>query len=332
MGAAYGDPVPAPVPARRAVTARRAAAALAGLLLAVPVLAGCRRAPDTAVPATSPAVLPAGTSVHHLSVGGADRTYRVHRPATAPGGAPLPLVVVLHGGFGDGEQAEDSYGWDALSDAEHVLVVYPDGLHRAWNVGGGCCGRPGRAGVDDTGFVTAVVAAVRAAAPVDGRRLYATGISNGGMLTYRLACDTTLFAAVAPDSATLLGDCPAPAPVSVLAVHGTADRTVRYDGGPGTGVARIDGPPVPDVVARWRAVDRCAAPVTTTAGPVTTSAATCPDGRAVELITIAGAGHQWPGAVPRPLVQKALGLDPPSTALDATRTIWAFLAAHPRPA
>jgi len=276
--------------------------------------------------------LPTGSSVHTLTAGGLRRTYRVYRPASAPPSQALPLVVFLHGGFGDGAQAERSYGWDALAEREHLLVAYPDGVRKAWNVGGGCCGSPGRTGVDDVGFVSTVVAAVRGATPVDPRRIYATGISNGGMMSYRLACDTTLFAAIGPDSATQLGTCPHPAPVSVVHVHGTGDHTVRYGGGRGDGVAHIDGPAVPDVISAWRAADRCAAPATTTLDAVTTSTAACPDGRAVELITISGAGHQWPGSPPRTLVERALGLDAPSTALDATATIWAFLAAHPRPA
>ena len=64
---------------------------------------------------------------------------------------------------------------------------------------------------------------------------------------------------------------------------------------------------------------------------VTTSTANCPAGRTVELITIAGAGHQWPGAKPSVLAQKLLGTDPPSAALDATAVIWRFFAAHPKP-
>jgi polyhydroxybutyrate depolymerase len=184
--------------------------------------------------------------------------------------------------------------------------------------------------VDDVAYVEQVVADVGAALPVDPARTYATGISEGGMLSYRLACDTALFAAVGPDSATLLGPCPAPRPASVIHIHGTADTRIPYQGGEGKGVAHIDGPSVPSLNARWRGIDRCAAPAVTTAGTVTTSTATCPDGRAVELVTIAGAGHQWPGSAPRPLIQKLLGTDPPSTALNATQVIWQFFAAHPR--
>jgi polyhydroxybutyrate depolymerase len=236
--------------------------------------------------------------------------------------------VFLHGGFGSGAQAEQYYGWDAEADAHGFLVAYPDGYDHAWNVGGGCCGQPAAKDIDDVAFVSAMVSQIERQAPVDVSRVYATGISNGGMMDYRLACSTSLFRAIAPDSATELGSCANPARVSVLHIHGTADHNIPYDGGPGDGYAHIDGPAVPTVVATWRQIDGCSAPTSTTSGVVTTSIASCPAGRTVELITVAGAGHQWPGSPDRPLIQKALGLDTPSTALDATQVVWAFFAAH----
>jgi polyhydroxybutyrate depolymerase len=294
-------------------------------VLVVLGVAGCRGT-DSDRPDTSGSTA-GGSTTHTIVVDGHERSYRLYRPAGLT--SPAALVVMLHGGFGSGEQAEASYGWDRLADREHILVAYPDGLDRAWAVGGGCCGRPGNTGVDDTGFITALVAAVGQAVPVDPHRVFATGISNGGMLAYRLACDSTVFAAIGPDSATMLGPCPTARPVSVIHIHGTADQRVRYDGELGDGVGRIDGPPVPDVLAHWRQTDNCPQPTVTVDGLVTRSIAACPDGRSVELVTIDGAGHQWPGSVPKSLVERALGLDPPSTALDATEEIWRFFAAHP---
>jgi polyhydroxybutyrate depolymerase len=299
-----------------------------GALLAVTALSGCGGAgAHVAAPPAGP-VLPAGSSTHSIDVGGVSRTYLVYRPASLP--AKAPLVVMLHGGFGRASQAEKSYGWDAEADRGHFVVAYPDGLGRAWNTGGGCCGTPGRTNADDTGFITAMVAAIERQVPVDAARVYATGISNGGIMAYTLACHTAIFAAIGPDSATALGSCPAPHPLSVIHIHGTADQRIPYQGGEGSGVAHIDGPSVPSLNARWRDTDHCSGPVVRTAGAVTTSTASCPAGRAVELITIAGAGHQWPGAASRPLLQRLLGTDPPSTALNATQVIWQFFAAHPR--
>lgn len=291
---------------------------LVGLLLALAGLTGCARGRSVAT---------SGASVRTIRAGEIERTYRLYRPSGLTG--PAPLVVMLHGGFGTGEQAENAYGWDAEADAGHFLVAYPDGLDRAWNTGGGCCGRPARDNVDDVGFLTQVVADIGRDTPVDRGRVYATGISNGGIVAYTLACVTTVFAAIGPDSATELGDCPHPAPVSVIHLHGTGDHNIPYDGSPGHGVARIDGPPIPDLNARWRAIDHCAAPTITSVDPVTTSTAACPDGRAVELITVTGAGHQWPGSASTRLDGRIPGIDPPAPAPNATHEIWRFFATHP---
>jgi polyhydroxybutyrate depolymerase len=292
-------------------------------LLLVGTLAGCR----TTTP-TGTATVPVGSSTQTLTVDGRARTVHLYRPASLPDKAPL--VVFLHGGFGSGDQAERYYGWDARADAEHFVVAYPDGVNHAWAVGGGCCGTPADTGVNDVAFLVQVVTTISRQLPVDPDRVYATGISNGGLMAYRLACDTTVFAAIGPDSATLLGPCPTPAPLSVIHIHGTADRNIPYDGGRGDGYAHIDGPAVPALIGTWRTVDGCPVPTVTTANVVTTSLANCPDGRAVELITIAGAGHQWPGSPDRPVLQRLLGTDPPSPAVDATSVIWQFFAAHPR--
>lgn len=145
-----------------------------------------------------------------LSSGGQDRTYLVHVPAGLSGAAPL--VLMLHGGYGTGAQAERSYGWDALADQDHFVVAYPDGLDRAWNSGGGCCGKAARRDVDDVAFLTAVVADVEARVPVDPARVYAAGMSNGAMMAYRLACDSDVFAAIGPGPARSPRTRPAPRP------------------------------------------------------------------------------------------------------------------------
>lgn len=282
---------------------------------------------------------PVGSSAQRLTVDGLDRTYRVYRPANLPPDTPVPLVVMLHGLLGSGQQAENWYGWNAVADSAGFVMAYPDSRNRAWAVSPDCCGASARDGVDDTAFVAAVVESLSGLLSLDPSRIYVAGISNGGMLAYRLACDTSIFAAVLAVSTTMLGDCPAPEPISVLHIHGTADETIPYGGGPGRldGAGRdgvpdtVDGPAVPDLVRRWQQIDRCAAPRTSTEATVTTETATCPGGRAVTLITIAGAGHQWPGSRQR-AAGRLLGLDRPATELDATATGWQFFATHPRPA
>jgi polyhydroxybutyrate depolymerase len=272
-------------------------------LAALLVAAGC-----SASGSAAPQGFSEGSTVHTLGFGGLDRSYRVYIPDGVR--TPAPLVVMLHGGFGSAQQAERAYGWDQLADGAKFVVAYPDGIGRAWNTNGGCCGRPGREGIDDVGFINAVVDDIGRNVDVDRARTYATGISNGGMMSYALACNTDTFAAIGPDAATQLDACGAPRPTSVMHVHGTADQMVRYDGEPGVGVARIDGPPVPDVNAFWRNVDQCPPPTITTDGPLTTSTADRPDGRSVVLVTVDGGGHEWPPF--------------------ATQTLWQFFAAHPR--
>jgi polyhydroxybutyrate depolymerase len=238
---------------------------------------------------------------------------------------------MLHGGFGSGQQAERSYGWDALADKEGFVVAFPDGLNRAWNAGGGCCGKSAADGVDDVGFITAMISQIESNVAIDSKRIYAAGISNGGIMAYRLACETDLFAAIGPDSATMLGDCADARPISIIHVHGLADTRIPFAGGRREGVAHIDGPPVQSVIERWRATDSCGEASVTVSGEVATSVSSCAVGRSVELITIAGAGHQWPGAAKKPGVEALLRADPPSTALDATAVMWRFFAAHPKP-
>jgi polyhydroxybutyrate depolymerase len=273
-------------------------AALVGVLL---VLAGCSSWSDP------PAGFVTGTSLHHIQVGGLERSYRLYKPVGVPPSAPL--VVVMHGYSGSGRQVERDYQWDGLADSGKFLVAYPDGLGRAWNVDGEtCCGRSGRDGVDDVGFIKAAVADVAKNLGVDPARVYATGMSNGAIMAFTLACTTDLFAAIGPVAGTQLNACRTPHPTSVMHIHGTTDRLVPYGGGPGFSV--INGPSVPDVNAFWRNVDQCGTPAVTTSGPVTTSTAGCAQGRSVVLVTVAGGGHEWP-----PFASQAL---------------WQFFAAHSR--
>jgi len=299
---------------------------LATLFGIVLLIAACSSGP------TLPSGFVTGTSVHHINAGGHDRNYRLFKPANVS--ASAPLVVMLHGGFGTGTQAERSYHWDSEADAGHFLVAYPDGLMRAWNAGS-CCGEPQHTNADDVGFITAMVGAIGQQIPIDRARVYATGMSNGAMMALRLGCQTDTFAAIAPVAGTLETDCSGARPTSVLQIHGTADERVPYNGGPGKafssdGTARVDGPSVEAVNATWRGIDGCGQPNSTTAADVTTQTAGCADGRTVELISVKGAGHQWPGGEPSPIAQRIGNMPAPSTALSATATIWQFFAANHR--
>lgn len=313
-------------PRRPPPSRRRSAVAVAVATACAVLLAGCAGRQGVR---GAPADVQTGSTERSIVVDGVTRTWRTHVPGSLSRSRPVPLVVMLHGGFGSADQAESAYGWDAAADDAGFVVAYPDGLHRAWNAGT-CCGAPSKEGTDDVAFIEQVVRAEEAARPIDPTRVFATGMSNGAMMAERLACETTVFRAVAPVAGAQMVPCDRPAPISVLHIHGAADTRVPMDGSPGNGRGNVPAhPPIADTIAAWERVDGCEAPTTTVDGPVTTVSASCPADRAVELITVAGAGHQWPGSARRrPIAERALGIDPPSQALDATRVIWDFFAAR----
>jgi polyhydroxybutyrate depolymerase len=264
-----------------------------------------------------------------LPLGNEDRTYRVYRPSSLSWLNAVPLVVVLHGGFGSGLQAENDYHWDAEADAHGFIVAYPDGIDHSWNAGT-CCGPAVRQDVDDVRFLTTLIEHLRANQHVDPDRIYVTGMSNGAMMAYRLACESsTHIAAIGSVAGTLAAPCSGAPQTSVMEIHGADDAYVPLHGGISRGFDRTPRRAVSDVIAEWRAIDECEKNIISIEGPVATDTARCAGGRDVTLITVAGAGHQWPGSVaPTQAATMLFHLDPPSRALDATDVLWAFFARH----
>ncbi|WP_077686651.1 alpha/beta hydrolase family esterase [Tessaracoccus aquimaris] len=328
----------------------RRAPVFAVIVLVLALLSGCtwadRVGPSTAPPGTtspsavpsratpptsddpsstdapSSLTLPSGRSDHELTWDGTQRSFRTYRPAQVP--QPVQVVVVLHGGGGSAATAEAAYGWDRAADRHGFVVVYPESVGQAWNAGS-CCGRAQTVDVDDVGFVGAVVAELLGEQPLDPERVYLTGFSNGAMLSYRIACEAPgVFAAIAPVSGTQLVDCADAKQVSLLAIHGTSDPSVPYGGGPGSGVGNVDGPSAPDVNQFWRTVDDCSEPTDQQSGAITRSTAACPSGRTVELITIDGGAHHWPGSAS----SQGNPSNSASNELDATEEIWSFFVEH----
>jgi polyhydroxybutyrate depolymerase len=221
-----------------------------------------------------------------------------------------------------------------LAAAKGFIVVYPNGTGRfrsgllTWNAGG-CCGYAQRRRVDDVAFVRALLDTLEREYPIDHRRVYATGFSNGGMMSYQVACALSdRFAAVAPVSGELAMDCAPSRPVSVLIIHGTADQNLPYDGGVGPkALDKHDVKSVHYALDHWLRFDRCATTprVDSTAALVRRTFAPCAENTAVELYTIIGGGHAWPGGQ-----RMSPAADAPSEALNATRVVWEFFAAHPR--
>jgi polyhydroxybutyrate depolymerase len=278
--------------------------------------------------------LPSGDSRGELSFGGLQRSYLVH----APNGVDRPagLVINLHGAGANGGAQAAITNYGSAADALGFVVAYPDGIDQSWADGRGAS-TPDRQGIDDVGFLTALVDRLVRDYGIPPGRVFATGMSAGAFMATRLACDRAdVVAAIAPVAGTLGSGVPcAPSrPVSVLAFNGTADPVVPFAGGGmvGRGGAS-DILSAPVLVARWRDHDRCSsAPIEDelpSAGDGTSvrrySAAGCADGTNVVLLQVNGGGHTWPTgnfALPD------AGLT--TTATNASLASAQFFAAHGR--
>lgn len=284
-------------------------------LLAGAMLTGCATA--------------SGGTENKVTVDGRERSYLVYRPSHLSRRSPVPLVVVLHGGFGTGAQAEKVYGWDKEADAHGFVVAYPDGYSRSWNAGGICCGKAMKENLNDLQFVTNVIEHVSHAENIDPKRVYLTGISNGAALAYRYACEGSYpVAAIGSVAGSFSSGCAHPHMVSVMEIHGMDDQNIPFAGGVGAkGVSKVDWMPVQQTVNIFRNADHCAEPSVRKDGAVKAEVSQCEEGREVTLVTIDGAGHQWPGAKRySALAGILLPLDQPSEAFNATDTLWQFFS------
>ncbi|MGY4712908.1 alpha/beta hydrolase family esterase [Mycolicibacterium sp. CBM1] len=263
-----------------AVVIRRVTAFLVGLVLGGGVGAG---------PASA-SVDPPGV----LTFGTLQRTYIVH----VPPGPPNALVLNLHGAGQTGRDQQAVTGYDAVADQHGFVVAYPDGIDLSWADGRGAS-IPDRQGVDDVGFLAALIVRLSREFGIAPGRVFVTGMSAGAFMTTRLACARAdLVGAIAPVAGTLSSTvpCSPSRPVSVLAVHGNADPVVPYNGGPMVGRGGpSDVVAAPVMAERWRAADTCPAPVPN-AGPGITSliAVGCAGGAEVAFVSVEGGGHIWP--------------------------------------
>jgi polyhydroxybutyrate depolymerase len=264
-----------------------------------------------------------------------ERAYIVHVPPGA-GARPLPVVVNLHGGGGNAENQQRYSGMDRVADREHFLVVYPDGTGRlermlVWNAGT-CCGA---SVADDVGFIRAVIDDVAKRTPVDRKRVFATGMSNGAMMAYRLAAEASdVFSAIAPVAGAMSVTSFHPArPVSVMHIHSVDDPRALYAGGlgppfPMTNHREMHAAVEPQL-AKWIAFDGCRSTATVVkrlAGDGTTATkldyGPCTTGARVILWKLTGSGHVWPGSSRN--LERILGK--PNHLFDASEEIWSFFS------
>ena len=298
--------------------------------------------------------LPPGEHEVRVRHDGMDR-YALVRvpPAAEDSDASLPLVLAFHGGSGNADQFRRTNGLDHLAVSEGFILVHPQGIGLldarigrlgTWNVGF-CCGRAGDLEVDDVGFVARLLDELEGRAPVDRFRVFATGHSNGGMLSFRLAERIPeRIRGIAPVGGAALPEDPLTRPVPLLQIHSRDDPRALYEGGLGppfplTG-RRVDHPSVPQVLDRWLQANECpgdpveletrTAPAPDAAGlpdapdhgAVLMDWPGCPEAHPVRHWRLAGAGHGWPGDVVPTSLSDIMG--PPSTVIHAATEIWEF--------
>jgi polyhydroxybutyrate depolymerase len=296
-----------------------------GAVIPTPDAASLDAAPQT--PSCTGKLGVAGDKPVTLMVGGTARDFLLHVPATYDPAKRTPLVFVFHGYTMTAEQIATASHFAAAADKHGMIAAFPNGISNSFNAGD-CCGIAQSSGVDDVAFTSAMIAALETDYCVDAKRVFSAGFSNGGFLSYRLACELSdKIAAIAPVAGGLRLDvaaCNPKRPVPVLHIHGTGDLLVPYNGG-------IGAPnPVSYSIDAFKTKNGCAAgagKVVFTKDPDVscTKWDGCTAGADVELCTVTGGGHQWPGGDTLPYGGTA------SPNLDSSETIAAFFDAHAMP-
>ncbi len=277
-----------------------------------------------------------------LTFGGRERSYRIHVPPAGES-APrnLPVVLGFHGGASNGRAFSLASGLSDKADAASFVAVYPDGTGLrekllSWNAGN-CCGYARDEMVDDVGFVRAVLDDLATVVPVDADRVFATGLSNGAMMSYRLAAEMAdRIAAIAPVAGPMaLDHCRPTRSVSVIHLHGTEDQFTPLEGGVGRrSVSRTQHASVAATIQAWVAADGCPPePIVTQLPPVRDDGTQIVryhygpgrEGSEVELYIIHGGGHTWPGRKGNTFL-----FGKSTENLIANDVIWDFFLRHPR--
>ena len=280
-------------------------------------------------------ILKPGDHERSLTWEGRSRSYLVHVPPECDPGRPRPVVLALHGATSNAWLMRDFIGLNAAADLNDFLAVYPNGTGNVasvliWN-GGNPYGYAFKNNVDDVGFINTLLEDLANIVPVDQSRIYATGMSNGAQMVYRLASELTdRFAAIAAVAGPMgLDACHPSRPIPVLHIHGTEDEFAPYHGGIGPkSVYGANFQSVAQTIRSWVRANHCLETSITQTLPTLVDDGTRiirqfypprDAGAPVELLTVEGGGHTWPG---RPPVPPRLGKSTQN--LDANQTIWDF--------
>jgi polyhydroxybutyrate depolymerase len=269
--------------------APRRALALAALIVLAVLAAGgivdegSARAKSPPRPARCAQVMRTGSFVATVHIEDQTRTALVRVPRSADGRSPQPLVLALHGAGGNGRFMERYTGLTQAAAEWGTVMAYPDAAGKFWQL------QPsGEQGHDDVAFMRALVDQLKATVCIDAKRVYATGVSNGGGLTARLGCEMSdSLAAIAPVAGgyAKLPPCRPDRPVSVLEVHGTDDAAVPYA-------------QVAPFLGQWSTLDSCANQIVRSRLALRTLQTTlpsCAQGTDVEHVKLMGGPHAWPG-------------------------------------
>ena len=276
-----------------------------------------------------------GTESHGVDVQGHRRDFLLHVPASRVRNRfgiaqPYPLIIALHGSGADGETVRRQSGLDSVADAKSWLVAYPNavagnlGLGSDWNAGT-CCGAASRDSVNDVQFILAVIDSLASVFPINRKRVYVAGFSDGARMAYHLACDAAAsIAAVSIVSGSLRDSTCVPVkPVPMIAFHGTEDDEVPYAEPPDSPLRK---PPIrtaqalPPSVQRWASANGCRGLRQTLAATDVTRYSFTRCKAAVEMYSVAGGGHGWPGE------PHGVGAEPPMSEISATDIMVRFFS------
>ena len=276
-----------------------------------------------------------------LAVGDLQRSAIVHVPPRYVRAVPMPVVLAFHGGGANADTMVRFSGLNEKADEAGFIAVYPNGTGRLSRMltfnGGNCCGQAAANGLDDVEFTRRLLDDVANACTIDPKRVFATGMSNGGIMAYRLASELSdRIAAIAPVGGPMgTKGCRPGRPVSVIHFHGTDDAFAPFQGGRGRGLSGTSFFSVDHSIAAWVEADGCNPTPVTIRLPDTTDDGTTvtrttygqgKDGAEVVLIAIEGGGHTWPGREPR-----LASLGKSTRDISANDLMWAFFQRHPLP-
>jgi polyhydroxybutyrate depolymerase len=288
--------------------------------------------------------LAAGDHVIHLIHQQRERSYIVHIPPQVTQGRALAVILNFHGGGGNAADHQAYTHMDRVADLHGFVAVYPQGTGKlehhflTWNAGP-CCGYAHAHNIDDVDFTRAILKDLASRVAIDRSRIYATGLSNGALMSYRLAMDAPdVITAIAPVAGSLRVPKPEIVkPVSILHIHSVDDPRALYDGGLGPPFPftnlRVDHPAVETMLGAWARIDGCQ----TTPRILDRRAYASPDrrqhaelldfpgckshGLQLRLWRIHGAGHVWPGGE-QDYLARILG--PGTRVINASEAMWQF--------